>query len=53
MYSRKSMWKMWKSRVIHFRHSLALFMSETLEYLIAYFCDFHKILNQMYVNIHR
>jgi len=28
-------------------------MSETLEYLIAYFCGFHKILNQMYVNSHR
>lgn len=52
MYSRKSMWKMWKSRVIHFHHSQACSMSETPAYLIAYFCGFPQILNQMYVNSH-
>ena len=53
MYSRKSMWKMWKSRVIHFHHSLARSMSETPDYLIAYFCGFLQILNRMCVNNHR
>lgn len=53
MYSRKSMWKMWKSRVIHFHHSQACSMSETPAYLIAYFCVFPKFLNQMYVNNHK